>query len=304
MNKPKIGLALGSGSARGLSHIGIISELAKNDIHPDIVCGTSIGALVGAAYVAGNLGKLEKWVKELSKMETARFFDIGSSLRGFVNINRMNKFFHDFVVPEELKIEEMPKKFAAVATDLEAGREIWFTEGSVIDAIWASISIPGLFPAVRNDGKWLIDGAIVNPVPVSLCRALGADVVIAVNLNDDIVGKHFVLPEKKGKQEKKNGGVTDMISSKLKEYTGQLFSQKEEKDDPPGLLDAIFGAINIAQERITRSRLAGDPPDILIAPRLSTTSLLDFYKANEMIEEGKKCVNRLLPDIKKVCGKG
>lgn len=295
----KIGLALGSGSSRGWAHIGVIRALAERGIEPAIVCGTSIGALVGAAHVAGNLDRLEEWITSLTRLETASFFDLNTSFSGFVNTARLRRFLNEHVVPEQARIEGFSRQFGAVATDLESGREVWFTNGPMQEAVWASISLPGLFPAIRHEKRWLVDGGLVNPVPVTVCRALGADVVIAVNLNGDIVGKHFVKVEKQG--EKKNG-VAEAFSNLVREYAGTLFSFDAEEDEPPGLFDAIAGSVNIAQERITRSRLAGDPPDILLSPKLSHIGLLEFFRAREAIDEGRRCVQRMLPEIEHVLG--
>lgn len=296
-SKLNIGLALGSGSSRGWSHIGIIRALADRGIEPYIICGTSIGALVGASYVSNNMQKLEEWACSLTKLETARFFTINTSLNGLVNTKRLHHFLNENVASDGSLIEDVTKQFAAVATDLETGREVWLTKGSMIEAVWASISLPGLFPAIKNNNKWLVDGGFVNPVPVSVCRALGADIVIAVNLNGDIVGKHFVQPEKRINQDE---GVAGRITDLVREYTGSLFSFSKDSDQPPGLFDAIAGAVNIAQDRITRSRLAGDPPDILLSPKLSHIGLIEFYRASESIHEGEKCVQRMLPEIKHV----
>jgi len=289
----KIGLALGSGSSRGWAHIGIIRTLAEQGIRPDIVCGTSVGALVGAAHVAGNLDKLEEWIRSLTRLETVSFFELTSSFTGFVNTSRLRKFLEKHVAGADARIEDLELQYGCVATDLESGREIWFTKGPLLEAVWASISLPGLFPAIRHENRWLVDGGLVNPVPVSVCRALGADVVIAVNLNGDIVGKHLVKTPK----EKKKNGVAEAFSNLVKEYAGPLFSFSGEEDEPPGLFDAIAGSVNIAQERITRSRLAGDPPEILLAPKLSHIGLLEFFRAEEAIAEGSKCVQRALPEI-------
>lgn len=295
--KLKIGLALGSGAARGCSHIGIINALNENGIIPDIVCGTSIGALVGASYAAGNLQKLEKWSLSLTKIETAKFFEINPSLNGFVNTKRMHSFLNQNVVEDDLLIENIKRKYGAVATDLETGNEIWFTEGNVIDAVWAAISLPGLFPAVRNNNKWLVDGGLVNPVPVTLCRELGADIVIAVNLNGDIVGKHFVRGDKKSNNK---NGVGNKITSFVKEYTDALFQNSKDEENPPGLFDAIAGSVNIAQDRITRHRLSENPPDIILTPKLSHIGLLEFYRAAEAINEGKLCVEKMMGEIKNI----
>jgi len=297
----KIGLALGSGSSRGWSHIGVINALAKIGIKPDIICGTSIGALVGASYAANNLEKLESWACSLTKFQTASFFDIGPSFNGFVDIEKLQNFLTDHVISEDTVIENLSKQYAAVATELLTGREVWFTEGSVKDAILASLALPGLFPAISHNNKWLVDGGLVNPVPISVCRALGADIVIAVNLNGGIVGKHFQKPEIKVLPDKESSnGVVDTISNIIKDYTDSIFTNTKAEEQPPGLFEAIAGSVNIIQDRITRSRMAGDPPDILLTPKLSHIGLLEFYRAEEAITEGKLCVERMLPEIKHV----
>lgn len=295
----KIGLALGSGSSRGWSHIGIINALSSLGVTPDIVCGTSIGALVGASFVSDKLENLQEWTCSLTKFETARFFEINTSLTGFVNTERLHYFLNENVAGDKVLIEDLSKQYAAVATDLESGREVWLSTGAVMQAVWASISLPGLFPAIRNDHRWLVDGGLVNPVPVSVCRALGADIVIAVNLNGDIVGKHLGRHKRAKKHGDSVGGkVTDLV----REYTGSLFFTPEDSEHPPNLLDAIAGSVYITQDRITRSRMAGDPPDILLSPKLSHIGLLEFYRAREAISEGMKCVERMRPEIDYVLG--
>ncbi len=289
-----IGLALGSGSSRGWSHIGVIEALAEHGIVPNIVCGTSIGSLVGASYVSDNLEKLEEWACSLTKLETARFFEINSSLNGFVNTERLHHFLNEYVASDNAAIENLAKQYATVSTDLETGREVWLTKGPVLEAVWSSISLPGLFPAIRNNNKWLVDGGLVNPVPVSVCRALGADIVIAVNLNGDIVGKHLKKTENTKKQDL---GVVDKLTDLVAEYTSSIFSTTKVDDQPPSLFEAIASSVNITQDRITRSRMAGDPPDILLSPKLSHIGLLEFYRANEAVTEGKECVQRMLPEI-------
>lgn len=287
--KGTIGLALGSGAARGLAHIGIIRALAEADIEPDIVCGTSIGALVGASHLAGNLDRLENWARSLSKLDTARFFELDTSFKGLVNKDWLHGFLTENVAGDDERIESLDKVFAAVAADLESGREVWLQEGSLIEAVLASIALPGLFPAIRREGRWLVDGGLVNPVPVSVCRALGADFVIAVNLNGDIVGKHF----RKDKTPVNTAdGVVGKFTRLVREYAGSLFDSDEEGKQAPSMVDGIAGSFNIMQDRITRSRMAGDPPDVVLAPRLSRIGLLEFYRAGEAIEEGEVCVGK------------
>jgi len=294
----RIGLALGSGSARGWSHIGILRALAEIGIEPDLVCGSSVGAIVGASYAAGNLDKLEDWVTSLTRTDVARFLDLNLSLNGFIDAPRLRSFFGDYVCAEAVRIEELGRTFATVSTDLETGREIWFTEGSVLDAVWASMSLPGLFPPIRNQGRWLVDGGLVNPVPVSVCRALGADIVIAVNLNGAIVGRHFLHRFEVETDEVAADSLLSLVRKTVKNYSSSLFGSNGTDDSAPGLFDAIIGSINIVQDRITRSRMAGDPPDIVLAPRLSHIGLMEFYRAREAIQEGRECVQRMLPEIR------
>ena len=293
--KYKLGIALGSGAARGWVHIGILNALHKAGIEPDIVTGTSIGALVGASYVAGNLASLEHWVSSLTKLETARFFKINAIMDGLVNKQRLHGFLSQYVADNALSIQDIEKGYASVATDLHSGREIWNTSGSLLEAVWASISLPGLFPAIKHDDRWLIDGGLVNPVPVSVCRALGADIVIAVNLNGDILGKH--LEPKKKPPEKKQNGVTAKITDFIAEYTGGLFENDNDEEQSPNVFDAIAASVNITQDRITRSRMAGDPPDITLTPRLAEVGLLEFYKAKQAIREGERCVGQAMSEL-------
>jgi NTE family protein len=298
---PKIGLALGSGASRGWSHIGVIRALLREGIEPDIVCGTSIGAIIGGSYLAGNLEKLEHWVLGSTRSDVLRFFNIGLTQSGFVDTKRLSWFLHSYVAAENQRIEDMPKKFAAVSTNLDTGREVWFMEGGLVDAVRASMALPGLFPAVRNDQRWLVDGGLVNPVPVTTCRALGADVVIAVNLNSDIIGKHKNRTQEAAPTE--NQGILSNFKKQAKGYSNSIFPNRNEKDEAPGLFYAIANSVNIVQERITRSRLAGDPADILLSPRLAHISMLEFHRAAEAIKEGEDCVQRMLAEIRWVTGK-
>lgn len=297
-NQPKVGLALGSGSARGWGHIGIIHELAERGIEPDIVCGCSIGALVGASHVAGNLDSLENWVRGLTMSKVIRFFDLKWSLNGFVDAPRLQAFLSKNVCADGRLIEELDNTFASVATDLETGQEKWFTRGAVLDAVWASIALPGLFPPIQHQNRWLVDGGLVNPVPVSLCRALGADVVIAVNLNGDLLGKHHKPPSNSASNDR--SGLLNSVTRSIKAYSDSIFPNTTADETPPSLFEAIAGSINITQDRITRSRMAGDPPDVLLNPKLRDIGLLEYHRAGEAIEEGRHCVQRMLPEIEHV----
>jgi len=299
---PKLGLALGSGASRGWSHIGVIKALLREGIEPDVVCGTSVGAIIGGSYVAGNLEKLEHWVLSSTRTDVLRFFDIKFSQSGFVDTKRLSWFLHNYVAAEDQRIEDMPKKYAAVSTNLDTGREVWFMEGRLADAVRASMALPGLFPAIRHEQRWLVDGGLVNPVPVSVCRALGADIVIAVNLNSGIIGKgNHGTPEVTPTNDR---GVLSSIKQQAREYSNSIFPNHDDRDEAPGLFHAIANSVNIVQDRITRSRLAGDPADVLLSPQLAHIGMLEFHRAAEAIKAGEGCVQKFMAEIRSLVGKG
>jgi NTE family protein len=292
--QPRLGLALGSGSARGWAHIGVIRALAEAGVKPDIVCGTSIGALVGAAHASGNLDRLETWVRGLDLQGVVSFFDFslnGGMIKGAKLIDFFREHFKD------RDIADLPLEFAAVATDLGSGREIWLREGNVLDAVRASIALPGLFTPVRQGERWLVDGGLVNPVPVSLCRALGADVVIAVDLNADLLGRRLKPPAARKEKKKPvatNEGLAEDLKRRVQEgLEAWLQPLLEEREQRPSLFDTLASSINIMQVQISRSRLAGEPPDVLITPRLAHLGLLEFHRADEAIEEGRRAVQAM-----------
>ncbi len=303
MEKERIGIALGSGSARGWAHIGILNGLKEMGIEPDIVSGCSAGALVGGAYAAGYLDDLERWARRLSRKEVFSFFDISLMSGGVIAGERLANFFAEHV--GDLLIEGLPRSFGAVATDLKTGSEIWFKSGSLVNAVRASSSLPGMFTPFQMDDKWLVDGGIVNPVPVSLCRAMGAHVVIAVNLNSGLVGRHFLIQKAKPLRRKKETfegvSLSEMAIWSKQSFRNSIdtvLSQMWRGDKKrPGLFDVMAGTINIMQDRITRSRMAGDPPDIVLTPRLEQLGLLEFYRASDAIQEGKDCVTRSQHEI-------
>ncbi|HTY03205.1 MAG TPA: patatin-like phospholipase RssA [Rhodocyclaceae bacterium] len=281
--KPKIGLALGSGSARGWAHIGVVRALEEAGVRPDVVCGCSIGSLVGAAYAAGDLDALEQWVSGLTWKEVVGLMDVSLS-GGLLKGEKLLAFFERHFVDRD--IQSLPVPFGCVATDLGTGREIWLREGSVVEAVRASISLPGLLTPVQRDGRLLVDGALVNPVPVSLCRALGADLVIAVDLGSDVVGsslRRSLAPEERHGTGWKN---RLLASLGLKRDNGL-----------PSLVSIMTTSIQIMQTRIARSRLAGEPADVLLAPRLAHLGQMDYHRAAEAIPEGTAAVKRMLPAI-------
>jgi NTE family protein len=292
----KIGLALGGGSAKGWAHIGVIHALANAGIVPDMVCGTSIGALVGAAYVNGDLDRFEQWTRSLTLQTVVGFLDFSLG-GGLIKGEKLVDFFRSHFV--DVPISKLPLPFAAVATDLQSGREIWLQEGMVSDAVRASIALPGLFTPAGHEGRWLVDGGLVNPVPVSLCRAMGADLVIAVDLNSDIVGKHLRKARTSKSADPGNPEETgESMLARIQSGMATLgIAAPKTADNRPSMLDVLASSINIMQERITRSRLAGDPADVLIAPRLAEFGLMEFHRAAIAIEAGSRAAKQVLPQI-------
>ncbi len=290
--KQRIGLALGGGSARGWAHVGVIRALEQAGIRPDLVCGTSVGSLVGAAYAADELDRFEQWLLGLRLKDVVGFLDVGLG-GGMLKGARVMEFFrHNYV---DRPIEELGTPFAAVATALRTGTEVWMREGSTVEAVRASIALPGLFTPVLREGMTLVDGGLVNPVPVSLARAMGAEAVIAVDLSSDILGRHLISAPRVAEP----GGTIGEWMSKLQEkFGGLLPARSSDERKLPSMHDVLFSAIEIMQVRIARSRMAGDPPDIVVAPRLAHLHLLDFHRAREAIDEGKRAVNAILHNLR------
>ncbi|NOR51603.1 MAG: patatin-like phospholipase RssA [Gammaproteobacteria bacterium] len=307
-HKLKIGLALGSGSARGWAHIGVIQGLAEIGLEPDIVAGSSIGAFVGSAYASNQIDELEEWVSTLTRKEMLNYIDLTVIGGGFIQGEKLFELARKIVKYDT--IESLPRRFGVVATDLETGREIWFQNGPLLDAVRASISLPGVFTPAKLNDRWLVDGGLSNPVPVSLCRAMGADVVIAVNLNGDLVGKHIhnharqtenVENDVNVSEDSLLGRVSSQLKSSLYERKNILLSQFfGDTLNSPGLFDVIASSINIMQDRITRSRMAGDPPEIILSPRLSHLGLMEFDQAAAAIEEGRSCVQQMRPALEQL----
>ena len=286
--RPKLGFALGAGSARGWAHIGVLRALAEAGFKPDLIAGCSVGAFVGAAFAAGRLDQVEAWALGLDRRGMFRLADFG--LRGgLIKGERINEVFREQFVESEFS--DLPIPLAAVATDLHTGQEVWLREGKVSDAIAASIAVPGLFRPVRQDGRYLVDGSVVNPIPVSLCRAMGADIVLAVDLGSDLVGRYVRDSDRLTR-------TGSFMSRVLPRYNPTSDRQAEPEVAPPSLVETLVGAINIMQLRIARSRLAGEPPDVLLAPRLGQLGLLDYHRAEHAIAEGRDEVTRMLPVIR------
>jgi len=302
MTRPRIGLVLGSGSARGWAHIGVIRALEEQGIYPDVVCGSSIGALVGASYASGHLDNLEKWVRTLTFWDVVKLLDVRLSGGLIEGTNLMASMREQF---EGHTIESLPIPFTAVATDLNSGREVWLQKGDLSSAIRASIALPGLFSPIHVDQQWLVDGGVTNPVPVSAARAMGAEFIIAVNLNEDLIGRHLTpshtpaneLPEATEERDLFNQ-MLERLNAGLrnKAINGWRNSNNKKSNDEairPGLFEVMASAINIMQVQITHNRMAGDPPDVLITPQLGRLGLLEFDRAAEAIKEGHAAVERV-----------
>jgi len=303
MTHPRIGLALGSGSARGWSHIGVIDSLIAAGIVPDIVCGTSIGALVGATYVAGRLTELRQWAEAATWREIIGLMDVRLSGGGLMDGRQVVEFLRGLGIAAP--IESYARPYAAVATDLVTGREIWLQSGPIHEAVRASIALPGIFSPARIDGRWLVDGGLANPVPVSVCRALGADVIIAVNLNGDLLGRRFEsAPDAPaapaGVPGEFLGRVLSQMPAALREQVAQIAPRLlPQGPASPGYFDVLANSINIMQDHITRTRLAGEPPHVMLVPRLRDIGLMEFNRAPEAIAEGRACVEQALPMLRR-----
>lgn len=301
----KIGLALGGGGARGWAHIEVIRSLLEAGITPHVVTGTSMGALVGAAYVSGCLDDLADWVERLRRRDVVGFLDVSLS-GGFIEGKKLFEFFRDNF--EDKTIEELDRPFAAVATRLDNGQELWLREGKIMDAVRASIAVPGFFTPVQHKGRWLVDGGLVNPVPVSVCRVLGADIVIAVSLHSDSLVERLRrvkrdLPEDNQKvQTQDEASVSEGIMDKIKRgfSEGTVALIKRNKNEVPSMLNVVAESIDIMQLRIMRSRMAGDPPEILISPQVGEVGFLEFHRATEAMQAGREAMKAVKSELESI----
>lgn len=293
--RPRIGFALGGGAARGWAHIGVIQTLSEAGIRPDVIAGTSMGAVVGGCYAVGRLDDLADFARSLTRRRLFGLLDLNFGGSSLVGGNRLFT-----LLDRELggmKIEDLPLEFAAIATELKTGHEIWLRRGRLVEAMRASYALPGIFAPYRISGRWLIDGALVNPVPVSTARALGARLVVAVNLSADTFGRGTVVAADLGQ----GADAEAQTSSAEMETNGanrllkrQLLGRGE---GAPGISSVMLDAFNIIQDRIARSRLAGDPPDVTIGPRMAHIGLFEFHRAADAIALGREAAERALPQI-------
>ena len=298
MSKPKLGIALGGGAARGWAHIGVLQTLVRAGFEPDVIVGTSIGAVAGGCCAAGKNDELEDFARSLTRRRIFNFLDFNLAGSGLITGQRLCDKLDTHL--EHCRIEDFSTSFAAIATEIGTGHEVWLQRGRLVDAMHASYALPGVFRPVNIGGRWLIDGALVNPIPVSVCRALGAQAVIAVNLNSEIYGKGGVIHN--------HGATTELIVTEeesevvprgngraaLHLLHRQFFGRG---DGAPGLSTIMVEAFNITQDRIARARLAGDPPDLMIAPELSGIGLFDFHKADIAIPAGIDATEKMLDQV-------
>jgi NTE family protein len=290
--RPSIGLVLGGGAARGFAHIGILRTMIAKGLTPDIITGTSIGAVVGGCYAAGKLDDIEAWARSLTRRSMLGYLDVSFSGSGLLSGGRLAGKLTDEI--GDLTIDKLPLGYAAIATEIGTGHEIWITRGKLVEAMRASYALPGIFPPVRIGERWLVDGALVNPVPVSVARALGARVIIAVNVNTDLFGRGTAVP---GQGDNPEPPVEEEVVSR---GLFGLFNERSLKrqllgsPDRPGLSTVMVEAFNIMQDRITRARLAGDPPDVMISPRVGSIGLFDFHRAADAISLGAEAAERAL----------
>jgi NTE family protein len=281
-----VGVALGSGGARGWAHIGVLRILEEAGIAPAIVAGTSVGAVIGALHVAGRLPDFAQFTRRFNRIRLSQYFDFKLGAGGIIGGGRVLKALEQQF--RDATIEALPRKFACVATDLGSGDEVWLRSGPVLAALSASYAIPGLFPPAHIDGRWLVDGALVNPVPVSLCRALGADLVIAVDVNAGI------LAPMRADEHQIALAETGAAGARGPDFARGYFRRRK---GGPSTFGVITRSLQISQTRLSRIRLAEDPPEILLHPEVGHIGPLDFHRAGECIAAGEHAMARALPAV-------
>jgi NTE family protein len=304
-----VGLVLGSGSSRGWAHIGAIEALEEENIPIDYIVGCSIGSYIAALYASGSMNSLKQFVLSMDGKKVFSYFDIVFPRSGLLDATKKLKEF--FSIHTDAKnFADLKIPVAMIATDLETGDKVVLKSGDLLNALRATMSIPGLFAPTEVKGRWLVDGGLVDPVPVGVARAMGADIVIAVDLNSGLVSRKN-LRKKKNDIEKKSDdrhGYKKELMKKLSDYnekTGVKFKNKinellKIERSTPYILETVTTSIGIMQERITRINLAVEPPDILIQPRLGELRMMDFDHVEHAIEEGYIEVKEKIEDIKRL----
>lgn len=312
-SRPKIGLALGSGSARGLAHFGVIRALAEAGIEVEFIAGTSIGALVGAVYSAGRIDALEATFRSMDRKKTRALFDFVLPKSGLLDGARLSKLVHEHI--QVNGIEALPILFHAVATDIQSGEEVVIRTGDIIKAVRASASVPGIFTPVRSNGRLLVDGGLVNPVPASTVRAMGANIVIAVDVNHHIVaGRNLIPIRAKNAATSNTDKMLRMVSRWAGEYgMSSSYSKPKQRvrgasvhpsvqpslrdaseESLPSIFEVLLASINIMEALITRSHFRIARPDVIIQPPLGHIRFLEFHRADEIISIGYESARRQL----------
>ena len=300
----RIGLALGSGAARGWAHIGVIEELQAAGYEIGFVAGTSIGALVGAVFAAGRLKSLGEVARQLDWRQIIYYFlDINFSRSGLIDGGKIEEFVRSQIKFE--RIENLAVPFRAVATDILTGREHVFASGEVVTAVRASIAIPGMFTPVRRGGMILVDGGLVNPVPVSVARDMGADYVVAVDVTHF---PHHTAPaaakspapppvaSPPPEPDESMKATIKKIRQQLKSGNplGRVGRRRFQTSAGPGIFDVLGNSIRIMEAQITETRMRVDPPDLLIRPQVDDVSFMDFHRAEDIIAAGRAAARSAL----------
>ena len=293
MANVSIGLALGGGVARGWCHIGILRTLIRAGFEPDIIAGTSIGAVVGGLHLAGKLDELEAWARSLDAKRVRAMMDISVTSGGLIAGRKLSDLLDTYV--GGVAIENLTRNFAAVTTELRTGHEKWLRSGPLSTALRASYALPGVFPAVNIDGRFHVDGALTNPVPTAAARAMGGRLVIGVGLHVDGQQADDDMSEP-GPFGDDDGSWTDWIRPD-RMVAKMIFGPRK---DGPGISATMTGALNIILDRLTRMRLAADPADVMIEPDVSHIGLLEFDRADELIALGGQAAERALPLIERL----
>jgi len=289
---------LGGGAARGFAHIGVLRTLAAHGIRPDVIAGTSIGAVVGGLFAAGELDAFEDWCRQLTRRRVLGYLDFRFGGSGLISGSRLASKLEGTI--GNTSFADLPLRLAAIATEIGTGHEIWLTRGRVSEAMAASYALPGIFPPQLIGGRWLMDGAMVNPLPISAARALGARLVIAVNLNADNFGRGTTIQDHgPDDQDDARRAQHELDRSRRGIFRPDRLLHREffGAPDRPGLSTVMVEAFQVMQDRITRSRLAGDPPDVMISPRLGRINLFDFHRAKDAIALGAEAAEKSIEAI-------
>jgi NTE family protein len=276
----------------------VLHELAAHGIRPDVIAGTSMGAVVGGCAAAGRLDQIERFARSLTKRRVFTLMDLSFSGMSLITGERLKAALEAEL--DDFQIEDLPIRFAAVATEVGSGHEVWLQRGPLALAIRASYALPGIFEPIRIGDRWLFDGALVNPIPVTVCRALGAEFVIAVNVTADTMYRSTVIHDPGRGLKEANGASASPFADRPKQsIDDHLLPRYFERaaGAAPNVATAMIDAFNIVQDRILRSRLAGDPPDATINARLETVGMFDFHRASELIDVGRESARRSLPNI-------